>query len=196
MHFKPFVIDLLNSNNIKISDKSNKSKIIKDLICYIDALIFNIVSIGAIVSRLNNSNSIKKETIVIIKNYIEDKCRFKYKKTKGGTVLPSEFFGIESGRYQNETGVDLLNINWDKQLIRAQVGGAPLSSKEIIIKHINKILDYYGIKASNAIINELIKIFDYHIKCLIHKLKLCGEEITGKCLNNVINSNKILHVLK
>ena len=177
MHFKPFVEDLLKTNKIKISENANKNKIIKDLNCYIDALIFNIVSIGAIVSVINNCKSIKKENITIIKRYIEDKCQFKYAKTKktGGTVLPSEYFGNDSGRYnQQNAGEDLLKVNWATEIARPQIGGAK-TTKTLVKDYMNEILKYYDVKASNEMLNQMIKIFDFHIKCLLQQLKNCSE---------------------
>lgn len=196
-----FVENILKDNNIIISTKSNKKKIIHDISCYIDTLVFNIVSIGCIVAHLNNSNKIKKENINIIKNYIQENCNFKY-HSKGGGIMPSEFYGLNSNRYHAENlGHDILKIDWTNGIARPEIGisgGGSIKNKKsnIIKEYIKKILLYYKITASNEILNLLLNIFEFHLKCLLNNLKNCKSEITNKCVHNIVNKNNILKILK
>lgn len=196
-----FVENLLKVNNILISTKSNKKKIIHDIACYIDTLVFNIVSIGSIIAHLNNSNKIKKENINIIKNYIQENCNFKYHSKGGGDYsLPSEFYGNNSDRYhENNKGQDVLIVDWNKGIARPEINlfsGGGTKKLNVIIEYIKKILIYYKITASKDILKELLNIFEHHLKCLLNNLKKCDKEITNKCVHQIVNNNNILKILK
>jgi hypothetical protein len=78
--------------------------------------------------------------------------------TGGMNVLPAEFYGIDSGRYSetNATG-DILTVDFTSGILRPQIGGGGQSSvdNKNILKKINEILNYYKLKASDSIINDL-----------------------------------------
>jgi hypothetical protein len=201
---KVFVIGLLKTNNINIKNEEDKF-IINKIVSYIDALIFNIVSIACIISILNGDKSIKKENLDIIKKYIQDRCSFKYNKNgmKGGAFNTAAFYGMEEPMYKEENeGKDILGIDWSSEIVRPQIGGGKnIKNKNIskifICKQIKKILKYHGIKATNEIIEELLNIIDYHLKCLLGLIKKCGKKYLNiKCLKNIINKNKILSPMK
>lgn len=204
-----FVIGLLKSNNIDLKDNKNSSYIIKKISSYIDALIFNIITIASIVSILNGDKCIKKENLNIIKNYISDRCSIKSNRKgsmTGGTFNTAEFYGIKEDMYKPENvGSDILGIDWAKGEIRPQIGGSSKSksintqkcvSYKFIKTHVKKILNYHNITASTNILNELMDIIDYHIKCLVKSLKMCGKTLNIKCIENAVNKNKILAPLK
>lgn len=200
-----FVVGLLKTNNINISKNANQSYIINKIADYIDALIFNIVSIACIVSILNGDKNIKKKNLDIIKKYIEDRCAFKYNKKgmKGGTFNTAAFYGINETMYKEENeGHDILGVDWSKEMARPQIGGGSKQKKLkdvssfFIKKHIKNILQYHGIKASDEMTKVLLELIDYHIKCLIKNVKSCGKSINIKCLNSIVNKNKILAPMK
>jgi hypothetical protein len=206
---------LLRANNIRVSKKCDYNMVINHLANYLDALVFNIVSIACIVSIINKSKKIDKETLPIIRSYIEDKCNFKYaKKMSGGAVYPSSFYGATETAYsENNKGGDILGINWSAGIIRPEIGTSgkfpmegggssatrkisPKASYNYIRSHVYKILKYHNIQASKFIISELIFLIDHHIKCLVANIKKCDKELTLSCLNKIINKNKILAPLK
>jgi hypothetical protein len=204
-----FVIGLLKSNNIDIKDNKNSSYIIKKISSYIDALIYNIITIASIISILNGDKCIKKENLNIIKNYIEDRCSIKYKKRNsmtGGTFNTAEFYGINEPMYKPENqGGDILGIDWSKGIIRPQIGGSTKSKSKDIKKcisykfiktHVKRILKYHNITASSKILEELIDIIDHHIICLVKSIKSCGKTLNIKCIEAVVNKSKILAPLK
>jgi len=180
---KSFVEKLLISNNINISSKCDKNKVIKELASYVDALIFNIVSIGCLIALLNNSKKIKNENITIIKNYIESKCKFKYSKNsiKGGcTSLPSDFYGINNNNYTTNAGNDILIVDWSNGIARPAIGSdnsiikggcGSKKCKNVIKLYISDVLKYYKIKNSN-------------------------KDINFKIIHDIVNKNDILKVLK
>ena len=176
----------------------DKNNAIHKLLCkYIDSLIFNIVSIASIITLINNCKCIKKPTIKLVNSYITEKCDIA-KNYKGGTSLPSEYFGINSGLYNsaNPTG-DILGIDFSSGIIRPQIGGGGKYDNNYIILKINEILDYYKLDASKVIKMDLYKIINSHINCFMGILKINNKSpLTITAIKNIIKSNKSLDIFK
>jgi len=175
----------------------DKDKIIHTLSNYIDTLIFNIVSIASIITMLNNSKSINMNAVQLVKKYIADNCN---KKIKGGTSLPSEYFGYNSGVYnENNNTQDILNVDFNSNILRPQIGGGAgkKMDNEWIIKKIKDLLKYYNLKASNKIINSLVLIICANINCLLSKLDDNKNKVlTVTTINKIIKLNKNLDIFK
>ena len=119
-----FVKGLLTHNNITLSKKSDNNLVLNQIVTYLDALIFNIVSIACIISIINSSTKITKENLPIIRSYIEDKCDFKYKHAKmSGGAASASFYGANEPMYsENNIGSDILGVNWSSGIIRPEIG--------------------------------------------------------------------------
>lgn len=195
-----YVKYLLEFNEIKTKD----IKTIYHLTNCIENIIFNVVSIASVITFINNSKSIKKESIDIITKYLKNACgNPKSELIKGGggaIVMPSEFYGINSMRYSpnnNIHNVDTLHIDFSKDIARPQIGGGVKTSKtKPIIIAINDILSYYKLKSSNEIKNKILKLIESYIKCLIIKLKNLNKTITIDIINNSMKSNKMFELFK
>jgi len=178
-------------------DKATAQSSHKLLCNHIDSLIFNVVSIASIITMINSSKTIKKPTIKIVNSYINEKCISK--KMTGGTVLPSEYFGINSGAYNsaNPTG-DILNIDFASGLIRPQIGGGGKNTaNNYIMSKINEIINYYKLDASKVIKADLCKIINNHISCLMNFLKSNNKSPLKKDdIKKIIKSNKSLDIFK
>lgn len=176
-------------------DKTNIAIIHKLLCKHIDSLIFNIVSIASIITLINNCKCIKKPTIKLLNSYINEKC--KMNSYKGGTSLPSEYFGIDSGIYKtsNPTG-DILGIDFNNGLIRPQIGGGG-KNNNYIQKKIDEILDYYKLDASKVIKTDLYKIINSHINCFMRILKMNNKSpLTKTAIMKIIKLNKSMDIFK
>jgi len=114
-NYLPTIKDIIAKYKLQIA--KDKSKEIHELLCkYMDTLVFNIVSIASVITMINNSDTIKKPTIKLVKSYINTECNHKLKG--GNNVMPSEFYGYDSGRYSesNATG-DILGIDFTSGMI-------------------------------------------------------------------------------
>ena len=183
---------LLKKNNISVSKATHK--VITE---YVENIIFNIVSISSIIALINNSKSINKKNIDIVNKYINDTCG-KPKVKGGANVLPSEYFGTDSGRYSvsNSTN-DVLGINFASGIMRPQIGGgAEKQNNDAYVILINDILAYYKIKASSVIIKSFIIIIKRYLSCFINKLKSSKDKITSIVVKNLIKENKNLDIFK
>ena len=195
-----YVKYLLEINKIKIKDV----KTIYHLTSCIENVIFNVVSIASVITFINNSKCIKKESIDIITKYLKNSCgNPKSDIIKGGggaIVMPSEFYGISSMRYSptnNIHNIDKLHIDFNTDIARPQIGGGVKKSKtKPIIKAINDILSYYKLKSSNEIKSKILKLIESYIKCLIIKLKKINKTVTIDIINNSMKSDKMFELFK
>jgi hypothetical protein len=198
-NFLPTIKDVIAKYKLQIA--KDKTKDIHELLCkYMETLIFNIVSIASIITMINNSSTIKKQTIKLVKSYINDKCSDNTKKMTGGmNILPSEFYGFDSSRYSetNATG-DILTVDFTSGILRPQIGGGGKSSvdNKNILKKINEILNYYKLKASDSIVNDLLKLITIYTNCFFKQLKGTKVIITTAVINKIIKSNKTLDIFK
>jgi len=195
-NFLPTIKDLVTK--YKLSLAKDKTKDIHQLLCkYIETLVFNIVSIASIITMINNSDKIKKETITLVKSYINDKCN--QKLTGGTTGMPSEYYGYDSGIYNsnNATG-DILNIDFTSGILRPQIGGGENKNiyDKIFMSKIHEILNYYKLKSSDSINNALLKLIYTHVNCFFKQLKNSKLTLNNASINKIIKSNKNLDIFK
>lgn len=195
-NFLPTVKDIIAKYKLPLS--KDKTKDIHELLCkYVETLIFNIVSIASIITMINSSDTIKKHTITLVKSYINDKCN--HKMTGGNTSLPSEYFGHDSGMYnQDNASGDILTIDFNSGILRPQIGGG--SSKypvdKIFMSKIHEILQYYNLKASDSVHKSLLKLIYMHINCFFRQLKSTKITLNIASINKIIKSNKNLDIFK
>lgn len=195
-----YVEELCKRNDIKIK-QSEKHLVLQQIAIYFDSLIFNTVSIICLISVLNNSHILSSSTLEVSMKYIESKCNFYYNKLNnsmtGGRLGSATFMGAYEPMYnENNTGGDILSVNFNKEEARPQIGGKGSKINNIIASYINGILKYHGIKAEANIktqINEIIKV---HIDCLLQHLKMEKKELTIDKLNKIVTRKHIFRPLK
>jgi hypothetical protein len=194
-NYLPTIKDIIAKYKLQIA--KDKSKEIHELLCkYMDTLVFNIVSIASVITMINNSDTIKKPTIKLVKTYINAECNHKIKG--GNNVMPSEFYGYDSGRYSETNALGaILNIDFTSGILRPQIGGGGVknNNKHLIAK-ISEILNYYKLNASENIINDLLKIISIHVNCFFQQLKLSKSVLNVASINKIIKSNKNLDIFK
>ena len=194
---------LFESNGISIYAK-DKYKFIQQVALYIDALIFNIVSIICLITIINNGNKITQKTLAVGKEYIESKCQFNYAKVSGGNIVmtggsrlgSATFLGISEPMYRADNPTNnVLNTDFVNGVLRPQIGGKSSSSDKLISIYMKSILSYHDMKASKDIRQDIEKIIKFHIMCLINNLKTYKTAIKLSTLNKIVKNNKILHPL-
>ena len=130
--------------------------------CYciniIKNIVFNVVSISAIISFINDCSTINNNTLNIVSSYIKENCDNSQIKGGGGSiVMSSEFYGTDSGRYNpSNNQSDILPIDFNQGIARNQIGGG--KDKSPFVAVVKDIISYYKLKASSVIINRIVKI--------------------------------------
>lgn len=185
-----YVQKLISEYGLNIKSKTS----IKCLCDCIENIVFNLVSISAIIAFINNSKTITKENIQILHSYLNKVCS---PVMKGGNsiVMPQEFYGINSGRYlPTNNQNDLLNIDFSSGVMRQQIGGGKSTSP--FVKVIKDFLINYKLKAGKGIINEIVVMIENYIKCLMMKLKKYKEVIKPPMIKSIIEKNKMFKIFK
>ena len=194
-----YVDELCKKFNIPIKDASAH----KCLCEYVENIIFNIVSITSIIALINNCKSINSKIVSIVNDYVVKACNDKPNKkaVKGGSgaiVLPSEFYGIDSGRYAvtNVTS-DVLPINFASGVMRPQIGGAKEKiDVNYLCDSIDEILAKHDLKASPAINKKIAEIIHKYLLCLLNKLSKSKTQVSAATIKKTIKSSKIFNVFK
>jgi len=187
-----YVEKLIKDYDLNIKTKAS----VKCLCDCIQNIVFNIVSVASIIAFINNSKTITKENITILHSYLNKACN--PSKIKGGNsiVMPQEFYGSSSGRYlptNNQT--DLLTIDFNSGLARGQIGGGKAKTSPFT-NVIKDFLIHYKLKASSAIIKEIVMMIEVYIKCLMMKLKKCKGQIKPPMIKSIIEKNKMFKIFK
>jgi len=190
-----YVKFLLNKNKIDVKDDKTSSY----LTDCIENIIFNVVSIAAIITHINNCKMVHKESIQIVSKYLSNMCGDTSKMMKGGggaIVMPSEFYGINSLRYSPDNAMtDILKVDFDNSIARPQIGGGKGNVKPIE-EAIKKILDYYKLKASNEITKKLLKLIENYIKCLMAHLAMIKGKVSITYIKKMMKSSKFFDIFK
>ena len=172
-----------------------KSKTSMNCLCEcIQNIVFNVISVSAIIAFINNSKTITKENIQILHSYLNKVCS---PMMKGGNaiVMPMEFYGNNSGRYlPTNNQNDLLKIDFSSGIMRPQIGGGKSTSP--FVKVIKDFLIHYKLKAGKVIIDEIVLMIENYIKCLMMKLKKYKEVIKPPMIKSVIEKNKMFKIFK
>jgi len=190
--------------NLKINPGSNTT-VYKSLSKNIEVLIFNVISVASIISLINNSNTIQKTAVLMVRDYINDKCNTPQMK-KGGTSLPSDYFGAINPAYsENNITNDVLGIDFTSGIARAQIGGGGNSRKSYkltkadtneFIAAVKNICKYYNLKISSDCIKLLIDIIVENIDCLFNYLHMASKPITTDIIKKMIKLNKKFDIFK
>jgi len=196
-NYLPIINTIITKYELNI-ERSKKIAIYKLLSKYIDILIFNVVTILSIITMINNSNTIHNEALKLLKTYINETCN---KEIRGGTSLPSEYFGVNSGIYsENNASGNILDIDFSSGILRPQIGGGGVyklnkDEVKVISASIKNIIEYYKLKASNDIITQLVNLINDNIECLFRQLKYV-KSVSPSIIKKMINSNKKLEIFK
>lgn len=156
----------------------------------INMIIYNIVSLTSILAiLLFNSNKVTTNTIIVTKKYLNDICKIN-KKMKGGTVLPAEFFGSDSGKYTADAGNDLLKVDFENLQARPAINstmestmtgggmggcskckkGGELGFNKQLLIIVSKIFKEHKIKIDKSLKQDLLNLIKTYVYLLLHKL--------------------------
>ena len=203
-------------NHIKSKKKvKNQDKIIMLLSKYIDRVIFNFVAIAALISLKAGVKKILDKHMVFIRKYITTLCFSKNKCMSGGSASNTlAFFGGEEPMYKQENqGSDIMNINFNENLVRPalhstvniQDGGAKSRKRSASFKlakckkvsgilkvKLAKVFKHFKVKTTNGALKQICNKLELFLNGIIVKLiKSKGNELTLSTVKKILNS-KIL----
>lgn len=184
---------ILKTNNIDVNENI-REKILNHISTYLDMIIFNITTLFCIVAIINNSIKLTSEYLEIGKQYLGNKCNISYNAVGGERLGSSAILGLNLPEYK-ETNItnDILNINFEKNILRPQIGGKSSSNKVNILYLIEMIIKYHGIQSSKNIRENISKIINIHIECFVKELKSIKKPMTCSILNQIIKNHRKIH---
>lgn len=177
----------------------------------INMIIYNIVSLTSILTiLLFDSTKVTNNTIIVTKKYLNDMCKIN-KKIKGGTVLPAEFFGADSGRYNADAGGDLLKVDFENlqarptisstmestmtgggmggcKLCKKMKGGELGFNKQLLII-VSKIFKEHKIKIHKTLKQDLVNLIKMYVYFLLNKLHNSKKKINLTIMKKLIKKS-------
>ena len=174
-------------------------EVVKCMCEYLETLIFNTVSIASLITLINNTKVIEKDALTLVHSYINTKCE--KVAIKGGTSLPSEFFGVDSHLYNSTNNQsDILNVDFVNGILRPQIGGGGRAktsnmktNHDWIKAKITTLIQHYNLTIGEKEMNYLINIIYDNVNCLFFQMPK-KQVITKSYLNKFIKSNKSLDI--
>jgi len=191
-------ISLYTNSIVKSCNLKLEKSALKTLNKYVENMVFNIVSICAIIAFINNSKTITSKNVQIVYGYIKSTCKITNKEQKGGDpVLPSEYYGIQSTSYSPvNNNADILQVDFNNGVARPAITGGGSDEKKVVYICIQDILKYYSLTASKEVVLKMIIIVDKYINCLLTSLKKYKKTITTTNINSLIKSNTTYDIFK
>tara|TARA_B100001540_G_C15816779_1_gene648014 strand:- start:5303 stop:5896 length:594 start_codon:yes stop_codon:yes gene_type:complete len=190
--FNKYSKTLLAKNNLVCKD----AKIIALLSTYINYIVYNITTLNCIILLLIfDSNQLRENTLSLTNNYLNKMCPMGKSKMKGGMSMPSEYFGVDSGRYSSSEGSDVQLVDFEKGILRQQLGGCNNCSFNTLLKtSVSKVLKQHKVKASpdvKQILVNCIKKYIYRMFKIIKskkelKYQYVKSKIMKSCLKKII----------
>jgi len=167
----------IKHHNIKVSSDADHHAINKMVGNHIDALIFNVASLAALVATLYDSKKLEKAHLAPVRAYITTKCDKPMKPSmKGGISMASDFYGYNHPAYSPEhKGSDMLTIDLGSGTLRPQIGGGSevgvLENSKAALKRTREIFKHHEVRVKPDVFTEVVRIMDFHMRCLSHDLQ-------------------------
>jgi hypothetical protein len=173
----PIVREYLSKNEIVISDNTDIEELVYKLAKSIDALIYNIVSVVALVASIEDQTKIEPKHLVAAQAYIAYKCIGKYasKKIIGGShkITLDELNKIEPPRID-----DYEDDSYSKQCQHVDLRD-----------FIHHTLEHHKMQISKNAMKGILKLLHEHLECLLHNLKKV-EPITIARLDKIMSMRR------
>jgi hypothetical protein len=181
--------DEILKDHVAVNTK-DRITVVRHMALFIDAVIFNIVSMFCLIAIINNTTNITDKTIEVGMKYLESKCN--YKGQSGGRS--ATFLGTNEPMYSvsNPTD-DVLFVDFQNGLARPQIGGGPNLYKAVNT-YISNLLQYHNIGATKTVKTVISDIINKHIDCLVKCLKDASKskKITLSVFQKIVKKHKIL----
>lgn len=190
------IIELMKDHHVvNVIGSKDKQKCIEHIALFIDAVIFNMVSMFCLIAIINNSTSITDKTLDAGMKYLDTKCHGRQyaqtgRQSGGDRQGSATFLGIQEPVYQeSNVGNDVLFVDFNSGLARPQIGGMykpDLKLNKFVKAYVKEILQYHNITAKSAIKEKIVHLIKGHIDCLIRCIFDTKKKLTLPKLKKII----------
>jgi hypothetical protein len=175
----PLAKDFLSKNEISISDTTNPDELIVRLAKHIDALIFNIVSLVALVAIIQDQKKIQPKHLISAQAYIAKQCVGDHaiKKITGGMN--------KKGLKQRDLDNMPMPIVEGFELDEIAVSCVDIDMRSFI----HKVLRFHDLTIGKGAMKGILDIVRSHLGCLLKNIRAI-EPLTIKRLENIMSMRK------
>ena len=179
VHIIPIVNDYLSKNEIVISDNTDVPTLVEQLAKHFDALIYNIVSLAALIASIEDQTKIEPKHLVAAQAYIAYKCvgSSVAKKIIGGskTITLEELNKLEIPKLDDES--------------ESHIHSHKLRADMDLRDFVHHVIKYHNINIGKGAMKGILKILHEHLECLLNNIKK-NEPISNKKLENIMSMRR------
>ena len=168
----------LSKNKIVISDTVNPDDIVEALSRHIDALIYNMVSLVALVAMIQDDKKIYPRHLVSAQAYIAHKCI-------GDTARRMITGGVGKGITKEQMDTIDLPVIEGFELDEAAMGCLNIDLRS----YIHNVLSFHDVSISKGAMKSMIGIIHAHLGCLLKDIR-ANEPITMTRLATIMGMRK------
>lgn len=173
----PIVNEYLSKHEVSISDSADIEGLVFLLAKHIDALIYNIVSVVALIANIEDQKKIQPKHLVAAQAYIAQKCigSSASREIIGGsrTMTLEELNKIEPPRLEDRPSDEKYQLCSDMEL-RAFV---------------HQVLEHHSIEIGKGAMKGILQILHEHLGCLLADIKK-NEPITEAKLEKIMGMRR------
>lgn len=178
-----------------------EDKVIPALLNHIEVVIYNITGVAMAVALVNQSFKVESKHLSAVRKYIATSCDRSAKATKaqkGGTSMPSDYFGYRHPNFSEwnaDSGTNNVSeVRFAEGIARSEMGGGSdanamvpfLVHEKLAKKAIKDFLKKHQVTMQPQALHELLAIIDAHMNCLAHDLKAKSAKLDEKNLEKVM----------
>lgn len=164
----PIVNTYLSKNEVMISDNVDIDELVYLLAKYIDALIYNVVSVVALIANIEDKEKIQPKHLVAAQAYIAHKCvgQSASKRIIGG----SHKITLEE---LNKINPPTIDENTDNNKYK-------LCYNMDMRSFVHQVLKHHKMHISKGAIKGILMILNEHMQCLLNDIKRQEPITIGK----------------
>ena len=174
----PLAKDFLSKNEIVISDTTNPDELIILLAKHIDALLFNIVSLVALVAIIQDQKKIRPKHLISAQAYIAQQCI-------GDQAVKKIRGGVGKKRSQKELDTMVIPVVEGFELDEIAISCIDMDMRSFI----HKVLRFHDLTIGKGAMKGILNIIRAHLGCLLKNIR-ANEPLTIKRLENIMSMRK------
>lgn len=173
VNFTPIAKEFIHTHDIQIADNAKQEEIIEHLAKHLDALVYNITSLVAFVTMIEDKKKIEPKHLVAAQSYIAHKCIGKHASKK--------FAGGAKALDLKAVDVPIIEeFTHSKYKIQMRVDMRSM---------IHHIVQSHALEIGSGAFKGILKILHAHMECLLDDIKH-QEPLTMKKLEYIMSMRR------
>lgn len=171
----PIVNEYLSKHEVVISDNTDATTLVEKMTLHFDALIYNIVSLAALIASIEDQPKIYPRHLVAAQAYIAFKC-------VGSSVGKKIIGGAHSLTLEELNKVEIPKLDDSKHEHKLR---ADMDLRDFV----HHVLEHHHIEIGKGAMKGILKILHEHLECLLNDIKK-NEPLTLKKLEHLMEMRR------